>query len=90
MKARVWVRVVVALLALWYAALGIFKLAHPACSAGGFDFSRVVCVIDGRDYGPIYHEVVMFSFLALAPLAVTMVILLVVLETRLHERTSDG
>jgi hypothetical protein len=76
--------------ALWYIALGAFKLAFPQCSAGGFDFSRVVCLIGGKDYGPLYHEVVMFSFLALAPLAITFLILCFVLETGLHEARGDA
>ena len=88
-RFRIGVRLVVAVLAAWYVALGVFKLAFPHCNAGGFDYVRIACVIGGRDYGGLYHEVVMFSFLALAPLTITFVILCVVLETGLHKARGD-
>ena len=89
-RFQIGVRLVVAALAAWYVALGLFKLAFPYCNAGGFDYAKVACVIGARDYGELYHEVVMFSFLALAPLAITFLILCVVLETGLHEARGDA
>ena len=35
-RFRIGVRLVVAVLAAWNLALGLFKLAFPHCSAGGF------------------------------------------------------
>ena len=87
---KTWIRLVVALFALWYLALGAFKLAYPKCTAGTFDMTHAMCRVGAVDYGPLYQEVVTFSFLALAPLALTFAILLLVLETGMHKRRADG
>jgi hypothetical protein len=85
--ARMAIRIAVAVLASWYGALLAFTFAFPQCSSGTFiDSVQVVCRIGVKDYGNLYHEAVMFSVFGLAPIAFTLLVLCIVLETGLHQR----
>ena len=85
---RIGIRIAVALLAAWYGALLAFSLAFPQCSSGSFvDSVRTICRIGPKDYGDVYRDVVMFSAFGLAPLAISLLVLCIVLETGLHRKT---
>lgn len=65
-----------------------FSLAFPQCSSGGFiDSVHTICRMGREDYGDLYREVVMFSVFGLAPIAFTLFVLWIVLETGLHRKT---
>ena len=81
------IRIAVALLATWYGALLAFSLAFPQCSSGSFVGSvQTICRIGPKDYGELYHDVVMFSTFGLAPIGIALVVLCFVLETGLHRK----
>ena len=79
-----------AIFAAWYAVLGLFSVAFPECASGSFDEAEAVCYFGTENYGPLYREVVMLSFLALAPIAVTVAVLCIVLETELRKARRDA
>ena len=90
MTVRIAIRIAVALLASWYVALVAFSLEFPQCSSGGFVESvHTICRIGPKDYGALYRDVVMFSVFGLAPIALTLLILCIVLETGLHRTTRN-
>ena|SRR5687767_15027066 len=85
---RMAIRIAVALLTAWYGALLAFSLAFPQCSSGTFVGSvQTICRIGLDDYGDLYREVVMFSVFGLAPVAFSLLVLCIVLETGLHRKT---
>ena len=86
--ARMGLRIAVALVASWYGALLAFSLAFPQCSSGSFvDSVQTTCRIGLKDYGELYRDVLMFSVFGLAPIAFTLLVLCIVLETGLHRKT---
>jgi hypothetical protein len=87
---RIGIRIAVALLVAWYGALLAFSLAFPQCSSGTFvDSARTICRIGPKDYGDVYRDVVMFSAFGLAPVAISLLVLCIVLETGLHRGVAD-
>jgi len=89
MRHRRVLRVVVGALVAWYLAFVAFGIAFPYCNGGGLEGTEAACYFGAENYGWMYHNIEMLSFIA-APIALCCVAVWAAVELVQRARNRDA